>query len=111
MDGMTEARTSPSGRGRNYTPLGKKWCNCALPGGVLRTADDCHGFSIRSNHHRGKFPLRWLLPAIPLWTYRLKASCVASHFQPASKKSIPFVRLLIYNRDSDKLEFVNGKRD
>ena len=32
MDGMTEVRKSPSGRGRNYTPLEKKWCNCALPG-------------------------------------------------------------------------------
>ena len=59
---------SPSGRGRNYTPL-KEVVHCALPGGVLRTADDFRRFSICSNHHRGSCPSPALAPpATPLWT-------------------------------------------
>ena len=50
MDGMTEVRKSPSGRGRNYTPL-REVVHCAL-----RTADDFRRFSICSNHHRGSYP-------------------------------------------------------
>ena len=48
---MAEKRKSgkfPSERGRNYTPL-REVVHCALPGGVLRTADDFRRFPICSN--------------------------------------------------------------
>lgn len=108
MDRMTEVRKSPSGRGRNYTPLGKKWCNCALPGasyGQQMISADFQSAPIITGEN---FPLRWLSPATPLQTCRLKTPCVANHFQPAGKKSILFVRLMIYNRDSDKSKFFGG---
>ena len=63
---------SPSGRGRNYTPL-KEVVHCALPGGVLRTADDFQSAPIITGE--AALPLRWLrqLPLCGLATQNLLA--------------------------------------
>ena len=56
---------SPSGRGRNYTPL-REVVHCALQGAVSAAApvgaDDFRRFSICFNHHRGKGQLRCPAP-------------------------------------------------
>ena len=66
----------PSERGRNYTPP----AGGALrpDGSVLRTADDFRSAPIITGD--AALPLRWLMPATPLWACRQKSPCITSCF-------------------------------
>ena len=87
---------SPSERGRNYTPLGEV-VHCALPGascGQRMISVDFQSVPIITGE--ATLPLRWLrqLPLCELATRK------------SFRKSIPFGKSKLYNRASDKSEFL-----
>ena len=95
-DRKTETRKSPSERGRNYTPLGEV-VHCALPGascGQRMISVDFQSVPIITGE--ATLPLRWLrqLPLCELATRK------------SFRKSIPFSKLKLYNRASDKSQIV-----
>ena len=86
---------SPSGRGRNYTPL-REVVHCALPGascGQQMISVDFQSVPIITGE--AALPLRWLRQLPLCRTYRLKIF----------KEPIPFSKLRLYNSASDKSNF------
>ena len=83
---------SPSGRGRNYTPL-REVVHCALPGascGQQMISTDFQSAPIITGE--AAFPLRWLCQ-LPLCELAIRKSF---------RKSIPFSKSKLYNRASEK---------
>ena len=99
MPEKRKAEKLPSERGRNYTPL-RKVVHCALPGascGQQMISVDFQSASIITVE--AALPLRWLCQ-LPL------CGLVA---RKSFRKPIPFRKLKLYNRASDKPELMEGK--
>jgi len=88
----------PSERGRNYTPL-REVVHCALPGascGQQMISVDFQSAPIITGE--ATLPLRWLRQ-LPLYGLATRKSF---------RKGIPFSKLKLYNRASDKSELTEG---
>ncbi|EOS44621.1 hypothetical protein [uncultured Oscillibacter sp.] len=99
MPEKRKAEKLPSERGRNYTPL-RKVVHCALPGascGQQMISVDFQSAPIITGE--AALPLRWLCQ-LPL------CGLVA---RKSFRKPIPFIKLKLYNRASDKPELMEGK--